>query len=89
MDTTKKVNVTMSFKESIAIAAGVSQTEFLISTDVKQAVDDIRGHFANLSIQGLLYTITINGRIYSQAIESNYSIREGDEITILPTISGG
>ena len=89
MDIIKKVKVTMFFKANIAAAAGADQTEFMISPDVKQAIDDIRGYFSGRNIQGLLYTVFINGATYDKALKEGYTIKEGDEITIIPTILGG
>jgi len=67
----------------------MSQTEFIISCDVKQAIDDIRDFFSAKNIQGLLYTVFINGVIYTKALAEGYSINEDDEITIVPIVLGG
>ena len=89
MDTTKRVKVTLRFMTNIATVTGTNETEYFVSKDVKEAIDDIRKYFAEKSAQSLLYTILINDNIYDVALQEGYSICEGDTLTIIPVTLGG
>ena len=89
MEATNKVKVNMLFVANIAIVAETERMEFQVSTDVKQAIEDIHRFFSGKKIRGLLYTVLINDKVYSHALNDGYTIAEGDNITIVPVTLGG
>jgi len=79
----------MLFMANIAVVAETERMEFQVSSDVKQAIEDIHRFFSGKKIKGLLYTVLINDKVYSHALEDGYTIVEGDSITIVPVTLGG
>lgn len=84
----ERVRVVVKFVGNIRDAMGQEQQEMLVAPDIAAAAGDLRKAIVKAA-PDLLYTMLINGTHYTYAMKKGITLKDGDELSIIPVMLGG
>lgn len=81
--------VTVKYTAHLKELIGLEQCTLDLSPDIKTALEEIDSFHKTKGRGGMLYSATINGLNHVAAMRDGITLKDGDEITLMPLILGG